>query len=155
MELVKLYGEQFVKQVAKLKMKNNAQNQKFCCKNCKKIFGTFFQAEIGHVCQSEKEHIICQPDLSIVKSTKTKNQNKAYIKKKQKYWEDFKAYTGKGISYTATDLTSYLKKLKSERSYTKSSLTIVRIGIRHGYNAEVGKTLLPENDETIVFVKKE
>ena len=143
MELVKPYDEQLVKKVAKLKM-NNAQNQKFCCKNCKKIFGTFFQAEIGHVCPSEKEHIICQPDISIAKTT---NQNKAYIKQKQKYWEDFKAYTGKGISFAATDLTSYLKKLKSERFYSKSSLTTVRIGIRHGYNAEVGKTLLTENDE--------
>ena len=44
-------------------------------------------------------------------------------------------------------MTSYLKKLKSERFYSKSSLTIVRIGIRHGYNAEVGKTLLIKNDE--------
>ena len=147
MELVKTYGEQLVKKVAKLKMKNNAQNQKFCCKNCKKIFGTFFQAEIGHVCQSEKEHIICQPDISIAKTT---NQNKAYIKQKQKYWEDFKAYTGKGISFTTTDLTSYLKKLKSERFYSKSSLTIVRIGIRYGYNVEVGKTLLTENYESSV-----
>ena len=147
MELVKSYGEQLVKKVAKLKMKNNAQNQKFCCKNCKKLFVTFFQAEIGHVCQSEKEHIICQPDISIAKSTKNKNRNKAYIKQKQKYWEDFKGYTGKGISFTATDLTSYLKKLKSERFYSKSSLTIVRIGIRHGHNAEVEKSLLTENDK--------
>ena len=131
-------------------MKNNTQNQKFCCKNCKKLFVTFFQAEIGHVCQSEKEHIVCQPDISIAKSTKTKNRSKAYIKQKQKYWEDFKAYTGKGISFTATDLTSYLKKLKSERFYSKSSLTIVRIGIRHGYNAEVGKNLLTENDKSSV-----
>ena len=132
------------------KEKANAQNEKFCCKNCKKLFGTLFQAEIGHVCQSEKEHIICQPDISIAKSTKTKNQNKAYIKQKQKYWEDFKAYTGKGTSFTATDLTSYLKKLKSERFYSKSSLTTVRIGIRYGYNVEVEKTLSTENDESSV-----
>ena len=72
-------------------------------------------------------------------STKKSNHQKAYIKKRQKNWENFKSYTCKGINFNITALEDYLKNLKSESSYSDSSLTTVLCGIKHGFTAESGR----------------
>ena len=78
-------------------------------------------------------------DTSEFPSTKKSNHQKAYIKKRQKNWENFKSYTCKGINFTITDLEDYLKNLKFESAYSESTLTTVLCGIKHGFTAESGK----------------
>ena len=75
------------------------------------------------------------------KSVYKTNHHKAYVKKKQKDWDNFKAYTGKGIKFTAADLKSYFEKLKYEQMYTGSTLTHVLNGIKHGFKVEAQRTL--------------